>query len=68
MSLLAILAYKEIIDLKKSYPDIPDFVKALGLICMLYMILGNYGSYSLEYSLTFSRLLLPFVLLLEYLL
>ena len=64
MGVLSILAYKEIIDLKESNPDIPAVMKILGLLCVLYLVLGNYGNYSLEYSISLPRLLLPLVILL----
>lgn len=64
MGVLSILAYKEIIDLKESNPDIPAVMKILGLLCVLYLVLGNYGNYSLEYSISLPRLLLPLVMLL----
>lgn len=64
MGVLSILAYKEIIDLKESNPNIPAVMKILGLLCLLYLVLGNYGNYSLEYSISLPRLLLPLVMLL----
>ena len=64
MGVLSILGYKEMMDLKESKESIPDGIKILGLLCVLYLVLGNYGSYSLEYSVSLPRLLLPFVLLL----
>ena len=64
MGVLSILAYKEMMDLKESKEFIPDAIKILGLLCVLYLVLGNYGNYSLEYSVSLPRLLLPFVLLL----
>lgn len=62
--ILSVLAYKEILDLKKSHKRIPDIIKVCGLIALLYLVLGDYGINSLSYSVNYSRLLLPFILLL----
>lgn len=62
--ILSILGYVEILKLKKSHQEIPNIVKALGLISLLYLVLGNYGETSLVYSLSYDRVLIPLVLLL----
>ena len=36
MGILSVLAYKEILDLKKSHGDIPNIIKLLGLISLIY--------------------------------
>ena len=64
IGILSVLAYKEIIDLKKSHGEIPDIVKALGLICVIYMVLGDYSMSSLNIVMSYPRLLLPIILLL----
>lgn len=60
MGILSILAYKEVLDLKKSHKEIPNVVKVLGLISIIYLVLGNYGTSIIEYS----HIILPLVLLL----
>ncbi len=60
MGLLSILAYKEIIDLKKSHKPFPRIVQCLGLISLLYIVIGDYGSVSIDYS----KIFLPIILLL----
>ena len=62
--ILSILGYVEILKLKKSHQEIPNIVKVLGLISLLYLVLGNYGETSLVYSLSYDRVLIPLVLLL----
>jgi len=62
MGILGVLAYKEIIDLKKSHNEIPDFVKVCGLLCVVYLILGNYNLSSLNIVVSYPKLLLPIVL------
>ncbi len=61
---LSILAYKEILDLKKSHKEIPFIASLCGLISLLYLVLGNYGVNTLDYAVSFSRLLIPFILVL----
>jgi len=62
--IISVLGYKEILDLKKSHKEIPTAVKVLGLIALLYLVLGNYGINSLGYAVSYSRILLPLVFLL----
>ena len=63
-SILSILGYIEILKLKKSHQEIPNVVKALGLITLLYIVLGNYGDISFYYYMSYNRFLLPMILLL----
>ena len=63
IGLLSILGYKEILDLKKSHNDFPNIVKVLGLISLLYFILGDYGINSLYMSINHIRLIVPMFLL-----
>lgn len=63
VGLISILAYKEILDLKKAHKSIPDLVKIFGLIAVLYLVLGNYGINSLDFALSYKRVLLPIMLL-----
>ncbi len=62
--ILSILGYVEILKLKKSHQEIPNIVKVLGLVSLLYLVLGDYGETSLVYSLSYERVLIPLVLLL----
>jgi len=62
--IISVLAFKEILDLKKAHKDIPIVVKLLGVISLLYLVLGNYGINSLDYAVSYSRILLPLVLML----
>ena len=58
--ILSVLAYKEILDLKKSHKKLPNGVKILGLIAILYLVVGNYGIN----FLTYKAILIPLILLL----
>lgn len=64
MGILSILAYKEVLDLKKSHSDIPDLVKVFGLISLVYIVLGDYNLSSLSLVMSYQKLLLPIILLL----
>ena len=58
--ILSILAYNEILNLKKSHKDIPNVIKGLGLISVLYLVLGNFG----KDIISNAQILLPIFLLL----
>lgn len=64
IGIISVLAYKEILELKKSHQEIPNFVKVLGLICVVYLVLGDYNLGSLNLVMSYPRMLLPLVLLL----
>ncbi len=63
-SILAILAYKEILDLKKSHKKIPKFVSLLGLISLIILVLGNYENPSNIYFIDRELLFIPIISLL----
>ncbi len=58
--ILSILAYREILNLKKSHKNIPFFVQILGLFALLYLVLGTYDID----MLTYKAVLVPIILLL----
>ena len=63
LSILALLAYKELIDLKKAHNPIPTLICMFGVFCICLLILSNLGSpfFSAGYSyqeLSFCILLL----------
>lgn len=64
LGILSVLAYKEVLDLKKSHQNIPNVIKVLGLVALLYLVLGDYGIYTLGYAVNYSRMLLPLVVML----
>ena len=64
VGIVSVLAYKEMVELKKSHKEIPNVVKALGLFALIYLVLGNYGLNSLDFAVSYSRILLPIILLL----
>lgn len=44
VGILAVLAYKEFIDLEKGKDKTPDIVSVVGLICLLFIVYSNYVS------------------------
>lgn len=64
MGILAVLAYKEVLDLKKSHGKIPNIIKILGLISLIYLVLGNYGEEVNFYLININQVILPLALLL----
>ncbi len=63
IGLLSVLAYKEFIDLKKSHKEFPIIVVILGLVSLIYLVLGNYMLDGLGYIST-PKLMVPIILLL----
>ena len=64
IGIISVLAYKEILELKRSHQEIPNFVKVLGLMCVVYLVLGDYNLGSLNLVMSYPRMILPLVLLL----
>ena len=62
--ILAILAYKEILDLKKSHKKIPIVVSVLGLLSLILVVLGNYENPSNIYFISRAYYLIPIIALL----
>lgn len=63
IGILSVLAYKEILGLKKSHKEIPNIVKILGLISVVYIVIGNYGNDTLE-MINYPKILFPLIFLL----
>lgn len=63
MGILSVIAYKEIIDLKKSHHELPNFVKVAGLVALLYLVLGSYSNPGNLYFINLEQLILPILLL-----
>lgn len=63
VSILSILAYKEITDLKISHQRYPNGVKILGLIGLLAIILNDIGILSFELEIPLQTVLLTFLML-----
>lgn len=64
LSILALLAYKELIDLKKAHNPIPDLVCCFGILCICILTLANFGGGSLRGGLSYQELSLCVLLLL----
>jgi len=62
IGIISILAYKEVLDLKKSHGEIPLLIKIFGLISILYIVLGNLNLSSLNLIMSYPKVLLPIVL------
>ncbi len=64
IGILSVLAYKEVLDLEKAHGDIPNVVKVLGLISLVYLVLGSYMNETLSYIKS-AKILLPLLLVLS---
>ena len=56
IGLVSLIAYKEMIDLRKNKNDYPNIVKLIGLISMLYLIYSNFEKYGLLFGLSYKIL------------
>ena len=61
---VAMLAYKELIDLKKSHGEYPKLMIFLGLFCLLSLVLSNYLNFSVYRGITYQVITMMLLLLL----
>lgn len=64
VGLIALLAFKDILDLKKSHKKIPKLISLVAVCVYLFLIYGNLNGNILKYGLTYQRIILPGLLLL----
>lgn len=64
VGLIALLAFKDIIDLRKSHKSVPNLVTLIAIFVYLFLIYGNLDGNILKYGLTYQRIILPGLLLL----
>lgn len=64
VSVVAMLAYKELIDLKKSHGEYPKLMIFLGLFCLLSLVLSNYLNFSVYRGITYQVITMMLLLLL----
>lgn len=62
--ILAVLAYKEIVDLKESHRKLPVVVQIIGLIDMLLLVFSEFDGYSMMFGVTYKGIALTLVSLL----
>lgn len=53
MGMLAVLAYKEILDLKENSVEIPEIIKGIALVDMLLLIFSDFSTDSLMFGLSY---------------
>lgn len=56
VGMLAVLAYKEILDLKENSLEIPQIIKGIGLIDLLLLAIADFSSDALFFGLSFGLL------------
>ena len=64
VSVVAMLAYKELIDLKKSHGEYPKLIIFLGLFCLLFLVLSSYIDFSVYRGITYQSITMVLLLLL----
>ena len=63
VGLLAILGYKELLDLRKSHQELPKMMIVLGIVCLTLLIMENFLSQTIEIGISYERIILCLVLL-----
>ena len=53
IGLISILAYKELLDLKENSHEIPNAIKAIGLIDLVLLVFSEFDGYSIIYGLSY---------------
>lgn len=56
MGMLAVLGYKELLDLKENAVEIPEIIKGIGLIDMILLIFSEFSSDTLIFGLSYRTL------------
>ncbi len=64
VGLLAVLGYKELLDLRKSHKELPKLMIIIGVLCLTLLILENFLAPSIEVGISYERIILCFILLL----
>lgn len=64
MGILAVLAYKEIVELKESHNKLPILVQVIGLINLLLLVFSEFDGYSIMFGVTYKGIALTLVTLL----
>ncbi len=62
--ILAVLAYKEIVDLKVSHNKLPVVVQIIGLIDLLLLVFSEFDGYSLMFGVTYKGIAITLLSLL----
>ena len=64
IGVLAVLAYKELLDLKENAHEIPNIVKAIGLIDLLLLVFSEYDHYSVIFGLSYRAIIISLLTIL----
>jgi len=64
VSLLSVLAYKELLDLKENAHEIPNAIKALGLLNLLLIVFSAYNKFVISLGIPYKGLCVLLVTLL----
>lgn len=64
MGILAVLAYKEIVDLKESHKKLPAIVQIIGLVDLLLLVFSEFDGYSIMFGVTYKGIALTLITML----
>ena len=60
VGLLAILGYKELLDLRKSHKKLPNLMIMMGVVCLILLLLGNLHNISTYFGIPYGNIIICF--------
>lgn len=63
VGLLAMLGFKELMDLRKSHKKLPNLIIFFGVICLAFLILDNFNNSSIYLGISYEKILLCLIFL-----
>jgi len=64
IGLISILAYKELLDLKENSVEIPNLIKAIGLIDLILLVFSEFDGYAVIFGLSYRAIAISLVTIL----
>ncbi len=64
VGLLAILGYKELLDLRKSHKKLPNLMIMMGVVCLILLLLGNLHNISTYFGIPYGNIIICLIFLL----
>ena len=61
IGLLSVLAYKELLDLKENSVEIPNIIKAIGLIDLVLLVCSEFDGYAVIFGLSYRAIAISLI-------
>lgn len=61
IGLLSVLAYKELLDLKENSVEIPNAIKAIGLIDLILLVFSEFDGYQIIFGLSYRAIAISLI-------